>query len=138
MATLAAATMLLALYASFGIGYSIMKVTREDLRANQIILQRMEAIRLSSFNELKDPAKYPTSSTEYYSESGKANGNGGVAYTVTYNAASGPTTLPPSYRTNVLVVTVGASWTSGKLQRNRSTQTYVARNGIQTYVSGNY
>ena len=140
IASVAAATMLLTLYASFGVGYSMMKVTREDLRANQIILQRMEAIRVSGFNQLKDPTKYPASVTEYYSESGKTNGNGGIAYTVTYNTAPGPTTLPPSYRTNVLVVTVGASWTSGNIPRSRSVQmqTYVASHGIQPYVAGTH
>ncbi len=130
--------MLLALYGCFAAGFSFVKVTREDLRATQIMLQRMEAIRLSSYSQLTDPAKYPASSTVYYSESGKNSGKGGVAYTVTYDAAPGPATLPPSYRSNVLVISVGVLWQSGKAQRSRLMQTYVARNGIQPYVSGNY
>ena len=138
MAVLIGATMLATHYLSFAAGFAIVKVTREDVRASQIILRRMEAIRLSSFSQLTDPAKYPASATEYYSEKDQANGHGGVAYTVTFQATPGPAILPPSYRTNVLDVIVGVSWVSGNAQPSRSMRTYVARNGIQTYVSGGY
>ena len=138
VATVVAVTILSAHYLSFAAGLAIVTVTREDLRAYQILLKRMEAIRVSGYSQLTDPAKYPPSVTEYYCEKYKTNGNAGVAYTVTYQAAPGPGTLPPAYRTNMLEVTVGVSWESGKLTRNRSMRTYVARNGIQRYVSGNH
>jgi type II secretory pathway pseudopilin PulG len=142
VAAAVAATMLSAHYLGFAAGFAILTVTREDLRATQIMLQRLEAIRLSGMAQLLDPTKYPPTATEYYDEQGKTNGNGGVAYTVTYSAIPGSSTnltiLPPSYRTNVLEVTVGVSWQSGKVTRNRSMRTYVARNGIQSYVSGGY
>lgn len=137
VATCIAAIVLPTIYASLATGFAMIKAAREDLRATQVILQRMEAIRLSSYKALQDPAAYPASVTEYYSESGKTNGNGGVPYTVTYTWAPGPASLPPSYRTNVLVVTVAASWKSGNVQRSRSMQTYVARYGIRRYVCGN-
>jgi len=126
--------MLPALYAGTAAGFSMVRVSRENLRATQIIVQRMEAIRLSPYKLLQDPASYPTNFTDYYCANGKTNG---AAYTVTYNWAPGPSSLPPSYRTNVLLVTVGASWTSGNVQRTRSMQTYVARYGIQPYVASN-
>ena len=129
--------MLPTVFAGLASGFSILQITRENLRATQVIIQRMEAIRLSGFNQLKDPTKYPPSVTEYYSESGKTNGNGGVAYTVTYSAAAAPTTLPPTYRTNVLEVRVGVSWASGNVLRSREMRTFVARSGVQSYISGN-
>ena len=137
VATFIAAIVVPSLFAGFAAGFSMVKAAREDLRATQVILQRMEAIRLSPYKTLKDPAAYPASFTEYYSESGKTNGTGGVPYTVTYTWAPGPASLPPSYRTNVLLVTVAASWKSGNVQRSRSMQTYVARYGIQRYVCAN-
>ena len=115
----------------------MLQVTRENLRATQIIVQRMEAIRLSSYKMLQDPTSYPTNFTDYYCPVGTTNGGAGVAYNVTYNWAPGPGTLPPSYRSNMLLVTVTANWTSGKVQRTRSMQSYVARYGIQSYVSRN-
>ena len=135
VATFATAIMLLALYACFAGGYTMIKMSREDLRATQIMLERMEAIRLSPYTDL---AKYPASVTEYYYENGKSGGTGGVPYTVTFKAEAAPTSLPPSYRNNMMAVTVGVTWTNGNIPRSRSMQTYVARSGIQGYVADNY
>ncbi len=137
VATLIAGLALPAFYACVAAGFSLVKVTRENLRATQIVLQRMEAIRLSPYQALKNPASYPTNVVEYYNQAGQTNGTGGVAYTVNYNWAPAPLSLPPSYRTNLLLVTVAASWNSGNVQHSRSMQTYVARYGVQRYVAGN-
>jgi len=135
VATFIAAIVVPSLFAGFAAGFSMVKAAREDLRATQVILQRMEAIRLSAFDTLQNSAKHPPKVTEYYSASGTTNGNGGAAYTVSYKCAPGHTGLPPSYRTNILQITVEASWKSGNVQRSRSMQTYVSRYGIQRYVS---
>ena len=140
VATCIAAIVLPGLYASLAAGFAMIKAAREDQRATQVILQRMEAIRLSPYTSLQDPAAYPASATEYYSQSGKTNGNGGAVYTVTYAWAPVSSLgglMPPAYRSNVLAVTVAASWKSGNVQRSRSMQTYVARYGIRRYVCGN-
>jgi len=131
--------MLTALYACLASGFSIVTVTREDLRATQIILQRMEAMRVSDYTQLTNSAKYPTNTTVYFDEENQASGKGGTAYTVTFNARPLPSPKPQSqFYTNMLEVTVEARWMSGKVQRSRSMQTYVARQGIQQYVSGGY
>src|SRR5262245_43304269 len=66
IAVLAGAVMLVALYASFTLGYGVMRVTREDTRATQILLQKMEAIRLSPYDTVADPSSFPTNATAYY------------------------------------------------------------------------
>ena len=131
--------MFAALYACFAFGFSIVKMTREDLRATQILLQQMETVRVSDYTKLTDPSKYPTNTTVYFDEENKAGGKGGTPYTVTFSARRLPSPKPQSqFYTNMLEVTVAASWKSGKVQRNRSMQTYVARQGLQQYVSGGY
>jgi len=137
VATLLAAVMLPTLYAGLAAGFSMVQITRENLRATQIIMQRMEAVRLASYKTILDPTAYPTNATEYYSPSGQTNGGAGAAYTVTYNWTTGLSSMDPSYRSNVALVTVTATWNSGKVQRSRSMQSYVARYGIQKYVAGN-
>jgi hypothetical protein len=127
--------MLPALFTGLAFGFSSVKAMRENLRATQIMVQRLEAVRVAPYNALQDAATYPTTSTEYYSPSAQVGGKG-TPYTITYNWTPGPASLPPSYRTNVLLVTVTASWKSGNVQRTRSMQSYVARYGIQRYVSG--
>src|SRR2546425_389426 len=101
VATMVAATMLSAHYLAFASGFAIVTVTREDLRASQIMLQRMETIRLCGYSDLTNAAKYPPSVTQYYDEKGQTNGNGGAAYTVTHQTASALAYLPPSYRSNM-------------------------------------
>jgi len=133
MAVLAAAIMLPTLYAGFASGFSFVQLTRDNLRATQVIVQRMEAIRLAPWQNLQNTAYFPTNSTEYYNPSGQAKGTG---YTITYNWAPAPSSLPPSYRSNMCLVTVTAGWKAGTVQHSRSMQTYVARYGIQGYVAG--
>ena len=118
VAIFVSAIFLSAHYLAFAAGFSIVTVTREDLRASQIMLQRMETIRLCGYGDLTNAVKYPPSVTQYYDEKGQTNGNGGAAYTVTHVAASALNStnvnyLPPSYRSNMTEVTVGVSWTSG-------------------------
>jgi hypothetical protein len=131
-----AAIILPTLFAGLGYCFSLVQASRENLRATQILVQRMEAVRLSAYNTLSNPTAYPTNVAEYYSPSSQTN-NRGTAYTVTYKCEPAPSTLPPSYRSNMVMVTVTAAWKSGKTQQTRSMQSYVARYGIQHYVSGN-
>ena len=138
VAILIAGVMLPTLFTVLASAFSAVQSNRENLRATQIMVQRMEAVRLAPYKSLQDPAAYPTNSTtEYYSPSGQASGKGGAAYTVTYNWVPGPSSLPPSYRTNMMLVTVTTAWNSGNVPHTRSMQSYVARYGIQRYVSGN-
>lgn len=136
VAIVIAGVMLPILFTGLGNAFSTVKSSRENLRATQIMVQRMEAIRLASYKTLQDPAAYPANSTEYYCPSGQ-NGAKGTAYTLQYNWTNGPSTLPPSYRSNMMLVTITASWKSGNIQRSSSMQSYVARYGIQRYVSAN-
>src|SRR2546425_11611017 len=127
-ATTTAAIWLSAHFLAFASGFALMTVTREDVRATQIMLQRMEAVRLSGYNQFADTNKYPPSVTQDYDEKGKTNGTGGgVAYNVTHQIASALGSLPPSYRCNLTQVTVGVSWTSGKANRSHNISTYVAQ-----------
>src|SRR5258705_159197 len=72
VATLLAGIMLPTLYAGLASGFSMVQASRDDLRATQIILQRMEALRLSPYNAV---SAYPTNVTDYYSPCGQTNGS---------------------------------------------------------------
>src|SRR6186713_1324632 len=77
VATFAAVSMLTALYVCFAGGFAMLKMTREDLRATQIALERMEAIRVAPYDFLKDPTKFAVTNTVYFDEAGKSSGKGG-------------------------------------------------------------
>ncbi len=131
-----AAITLVALYACFGYGFNLIGQSREDLRATQIMLKQCERIRVCPFDQLTNPTYNPLTFTEYFDPVDRATGGGGTAYTVTFTPsvpASG--LVPESYRTNMLLITVGVTWKTGDLQHRRSMQTLVARNGIQSFVA---
>jgi len=131
-----ASIMFIALHACFAAGFSMVGVTREDLRATQIIIQRMERVRLCTFDQLKNSSLNPPSTIEYYDPANQGKGQGGVAYTVTFASSIPPAgSLAEAYRTNMLLINVGASWNSGNIKRSRSMQTYVSKDGMQAYVS---
>jgi prepilin-type N-terminal cleavage/methylation domain-containing protein len=124
------------LYACFAWGFSTVRAARENLRATQIMLKHLESVRLCTFTQLTDTNYNPATFTDYYDPKDQSSGTGGAVYSGTYSAtvpASGA--LPDSYRTNMLLVTIGVSWTSGNVQRSRSMQTYISQNGIDSYVS---
>src|SRR5690242_10160436 len=78
VAVFTGAVMLTALYLSFAFGYAAVKLSREDLRATQILLQQMETLRLTSFSAIQG-----TTFTDYYDPSGATNGTSGAVYTIT-------------------------------------------------------
>lgn len=123
--------MIAALYSSFGAGFSAIRAAREDLQATQILLNRVERIRLCTWSQVTNPAYNPPVSSEYFDSDNKR-----VPCTVTYKATVPPVgSLPEAYRNDMLLVTVEVTWTSGQVQHQRSLQTYVAKNGIEGYVS---
>ena len=130
------AIMLTSLYGGFASGFSTMCTTREAQRATQIMLTKLETVRLSNYNQLNNTVYNPTTFTDYFDPKNQAAGGGGIVYTGTFTP-SAPLlgTIPESYRTNMTLVTVSVSWTSGKVQHTRSMQTYVARDGIESYIS---
>jgi hypothetical protein len=130
------AIMLTSLYGGFASGFSTVRASRESQRASQIMLTKLESIRLCSFDQLSSTTYNPASWSEYFDPTDASNGGGGIVYTGSYTASiPAPGTLPEVYRTNMSLVTVSVSWTSGTLQHSRSMQTYAARDGIQAYVS---
>ncbi len=120
-----------ALYACFGFGFSAVRTTREDLQATQILLSRLERVRLCTWPQVTNPLYNPPASTGYFDAKNKR-----TPCTITFKAVTPPFgSLPEAYRSQVLLVTVDVSWTSDNLQHKRSMQTYVAHQGMNSYVS---
>src|SRR6266436_3732423 len=125
--------MLTALYSSFTFGFGAVKLSREDLRATQILLQRLETLRLTSFSAIQ-----AGTSTDYYEPSSGTNGSRGAVYTIaiTTNAptSSDMPVQPVYYMNKMRKITVTATWTNANQVRTRSLMTYASQAGIQSYV----
>ncbi len=133
VAVLVVSVSVVSLYTGVSSGFALVKLAREDLRATQIILQKMEAVRLYTWSQITDPNYFSTNTfITYYDPAGQAVGAGGVSYTV--NTAVTTDTPAASYSPNMRRVTIQVSWLSGKVNRQREASTFVARYGMQNYI----
>jgi prepilin-type N-terminal cleavage/methylation domain-containing protein len=136
IAALILAVVATAYYGGLASGFAVTDATREDLRATQILMQRIEAIRLCTWGELSN-----FSFNEPYDPLGTTNQTSGALYYGTVSI-SPATNIPPSlsYASNVRQVTVSITWTNNNAGRplvhNRQAQTLVARYGLQNYIWG--
>ncbi len=131
-------TMMVSLYGGIASGFAITQLARENLRGTQIMLERMEGIRLYNWNQIAVSNLVPATFTSYYYPLNTTNGNQGITYSGTMTIAPA-TNLSPAvtYGTNMLSVIVSLSWTNNKYVRTRTMSTLVAKNGIQNYVFDN-
>jgi hypothetical protein len=130
------------LYGALAGGFCLIQSTREDLRATQIMMQKLEAIRLFTWSQINDTNNYLTPAfVEPYDPLGITNNCGGAQYKG-YLQASVPATgeLPEAYRTNMRTITVTLYWTNYNGRKitvhRREMQTRVARSGMQNYIWG--
>jgi hypothetical protein len=117
-------------------GFSFIHTTREDLRATQILVQKIEAVRLCTWSQLTS-----FSFQEPYDPLRAAHHSDGAVFLgrVSINpAGSIPNTA--TYSPNMRLVTVSLSWTnyngSKPIAHFRQMQTQVARYGLQQYLWG--
>src|SRR5687768_17046404 len=59
-------TLFVSLYAGIASGFGVVNVARENLRANQIILERLETIRLYNWDQINEPGFIATNFTAYF------------------------------------------------------------------------
>lgn len=117
---------LLALFASFSFGFSVVKLSREELRATQILQERTEAVRLYSWNQITNTTFVPSTFQEPLLNGGPVYFSGTLSIT--------PVTLADTtYSSHMRQVFVTISWTNGT-KRTRSTSTFVSHYGLQNYV----
>ena len=127
-----AGVMFLALYAGLAFGFKVIKFARENTRATQIMLEKMETVRLYTWSQLTNVGFVPTNkfTVPYYAVG--TNNNSSLLYTgQVVIEASG---VDASYASDMRKITIKLEWCPSGLMRTREMSTYVSRNGMQTYV----
>ena len=137
-------TVFTALYAGMSSGFAYTQVLRENLRATQIMLERMEGIRLYNWDtQLNSNNFLPSNFTEYYYPAIGGTGVGsGASFTGSLSVSSVSLSPAPSYASDMRQVLVSVKWVSScgpkkSLVRTREMRTYVARYGMQNYIYNN-
>lgn len=118
---------------SFSYGFYVMQLTRENQRATQIMLEKVEAIRLFNWDQLM-AGDIPTRFTDHYNPQGPAGAQGPTYHGTIIITNFAATTA--SYSTNLRQLNLTVEWTNslGRMKRTRSLSTLIARNGFQNYV----
>src|SRR5688500_14528659 len=109
-------TTIATLFSGFTSGFFTMQMARENLRATQIMLERVETIRLYSWDQVTTAGYItPTFTAPYDPEA--AEGQQGLVYTGSIQIV--PCDVPSSYAADMRKVIVQLNWKTGKLQRTR-------------------
>lgn len=129
-------TISLGFYTGLSSCFGVVESSRQDLRATQIMVQKLETVRLCTWNQLTN-----FSFQESYDPLDVTNQQTGVVYygTVGIDAATNISNTA-SYLPNICLVTVTVTWTNlnrgGSAGHTRQMQTQVARYGLQNYIWG--
>jgi len=123
--------MVVSLFAGFTAGFGVLRISRENLRATQILEQRMEVIRLIKWDDAV-PGFIPTTFTEGFDASNPTNFSGTFAYHGTVLVTNAITT-GESYADHLRMIQIDLTWDSGKVTRHRQMTTFVSLYGKQNY-----
>ncbi len=127
-----AGVLFVGIYVGISQTFAVTQAARENLRATQILQEKMETIRLYTWDEINTTGFIPATFTApFYAVN--ANDTGGLIYSghVTVTAAN---LGGLSYENDMRAVIVDLSWQSGRVVRQRQMRTLVSRYGLQKYV----
>jgi hypothetical protein len=128
-ATIFMGLLFIGLYAGLAFGFNVIKYARENTRATQIMVERMESIRLYTYAQVTNGLIQTNFVVPYYNV---GNSNSSLLYTGKLIIAD--PNLGTTYNGNMKRVTVRLDWITGKTPRTREMTTYVSHEGMQKYV----
>src|SRR5688572_18409438 len=105
--------MFVSLYSGFSAGFAIIELARENLRATQILQEKMETIRLYTWDQINTGGFIPTNFTEKFYAVGTNTNSAGLTYTGIVTIASAP--ISTSYSNELKQVTIQVTWKSAKV-----------------------
>ncbi len=128
--------MFVSFYGGIAAGFSIINLSRENLRANQLVLEKMETIRLYTWDQISSNGFIPPSFTApFFPPVGavsETNRGSGITYYGTVYVTNAP--IDASYSTNLKLIHVSVIWTNGSIPRTREMETLVSEYGMQNYI----
>jgi len=120
------------IFGSFRYGFFTLQLVRENQRATQIILEKVETIRLYNWEQIQPTNNFiPATFTDVYDPQAASSAQG-TTYTGTVTVANCP--LSSSYAANLRLLTITLQWATRDIPHTRSVTTYIAKDGIQNYV----
>ena len=126
--------LLVSLYAGLTFGFAEIQVSREEERATQILAERMEVVRLLSWDQVVNlPGYVPSTFTASYAIKNPTNPPpGSLIYYGTVLVTNAP--VSENYSNDLKMMQITLSWNSRGLTHQRKMSTFVSRYGLQNYV----
>ena len=121
------------LYLGMTQGFAIIQLARENLRATQILQEKMETIRLYSWDQITTSGFIPTNFTAAFYPAGSQT-NQGAVYQGTVTITNAPVGASSGYGNDLKLVLVQVNWNSGRVQRQREMRTLVSQYGLHNYI----
>ena len=126
--------MMVSLFGGFAYAFAEIRLTRENVRATQILEERMEVVRLLNWDQVANLPNYvPAAFTApFYSENltNPPPDNFKYSGTVTVSTPA----ITESYAGDLKLISIQVTWPSGKITRTRKMTTFVTQYGMQKYV----
>ncbi len=123
--------MVVSLYAGFSSGFAVLRVARENLRATQILEERMEVLRLIKWDNVAPGFIPMTFTVPFYATQTTNTRVGDFGYTGTVTITNPPA---ETYSDHLRMIHIDLTWTSGSVTRSRQMTTYVSKYGLQNYL----
>jgi hypothetical protein len=140
------AMMFVSLYAGITQGLAVISTARENMRATQIMIEKIELLRLYSWDQMNTPGFIPAAFAERLMPANATNSSTTAATVAALATPSGAGTVfvgtielgaapvNDGYTSAMRQATLTVTWTNGNIRRSRSMQTLVAQLGIHDYV----
>jgi type II secretory pathway pseudopilin PulG len=144
--TMIIGVLFVAMYTGISASFGIIIAARENLRATQIMLDRMEEFRVYKYTWVTNSSNFPSnwsepyfpSSTNYAASDINTGSNinsntGGFLYYGTLSVTPITTFTDVTYGSSLYLVTVTLNWTNGAV-RTRTMSTIYSQYGMQSYL----
>lgn len=126
--------MAISLYGGISFGFSNITLARQNLRATQIALEKMEIVRMYSWEQINSNGFIPTTFTAPFfpSVGGGSDTNGGMIYYGTTIITNVP--VAAAYSNDMRKVQVSLSWTNRAVKQTLQMSTFISQYGMQRYI----
>jgi hypothetical protein len=111
-------------------------LSRENLRATQIMAEKLDTIRLYGWKKIVEDPYYLSGqfNVPVYSDDPSMPGNDSTSRMFTGEILVEPAPITEPYAVDLRMITVELTWATGKMQRKRTMSTLVSKQGLYRYV----
>jgi len=126
------AVMAISLYGGISFGFTSITIARQNLRATQIALEKMEIARMYSWDQINSNGFVPPAFTAPFFPTSGSETNGGLTYYGTTSITAFPKSN--SYAGDMRQLTVRITWTNRTIPQSLEMSTYISQYGMQRYI----